>query len=239
MDALFRLVLAIARLPPEPADPAGAPGSLRVLRAAPRYVAYRFARRWGWLAVFVIVDEKVWAKILRDPFFARVFAAIAILGAIVDTIHLSLELRARSYKLTDRALRTREGLFYVREMTMTFANIQNVSVARGPLQGLFGISDVVIKSAGGGSEGTRDLTAADMHTARFRGLPNAEEIRDVVLARMKAARDAGLGDGDDAAPPASLQPDVAAVLRGVVDDARAFREATERLAENRGMMPRR
>ncbi len=242
MDALFRLVLALLRLPPEPADPAGAPGSLRVLRASPRYVAYRLFRRWGWLVVLVLIEESFWTKAVHDKFAARFLAFLAIAGALLDTLHLSLELRARSYKLTDRALRTREGLMNVREMTMTFANVQNVTIARGPLQGVFGISDLVIKSAGGsgGSGANREIGRKDMHTVHFRGLPNAEEVRDLVLARLKQARDAGLGDGDDAtAPPSSVARDESELLRAVVDEARAFREAAERLHGNHAIMPQR
>jgi uncharacterized membrane protein YdbT with pleckstrin-like domain len=120
-------------------------------------------------------------------------------------------------------MRLREGLFSVREMTMTITNVQNVSVSRGPLQGLFGISDVVIQSAGGGS-GTglnKPIGVHALHTAHFRGLTNAEEVRDLVMAQLKRARDAGLGDRDDQNTSA---------LETLVSEARALADAATSLS---------
>ena len=42
---------------------------------------------------------------------------------------------------------------YVLETTITFENIQNVTVQQGPLQRLFGIADVRVDTAGGGGGG--------------------------------------------------------------------------------------
>ena len=65
---------------------------------------------------------------------------------------------------------------------MTFANIQNLSVQQGPLQRLFGIADLRVRTAGGGErEGGANERGetTNMHLGYFRGVSNAGEIRDL------------------------------------------------------------
>jgi hypothetical protein len=40
---------------------------------------------------------------------------------------------------------------------------------------------------------------AHMHIGYFRGVDNADEIRDLILAQMRGMRDSGLGDPDEPA----------------------------------------
>lgn len=81
---------------------------------------------------------------------------------------------------------------------MTFANIQQVSIHQNPIQRLLGISDVKVETAGGGgSRGTKGSDSGhgeNLHEAHFRGVSNPGEIRDVILARVRMHRDAGLGE---------------------------------------------
>src|SRR5690606_27807041 len=118
---------------------------------------------------------------------------------------LRLDFELRWYIVTDRSLRIREGLTTIREQTMTFANIQNISVRQGPLQLLLGIAGVEVRSAGGG--GGRKTSGSgehkrDMHVGLFRGVDNAQALRAAVLDRIRRHRDAGLGDPDDETPRA-------------------------------------
>ena len=108
--------------------------------------------------------------------------------------------------ITDRSLRIREGLWKVQERTMTFSNVQNVSIRQGPLQRLLGIADLRVQTAGGGGkEGDGDEQGATdhLHIGYFRGVANAPEIRDAVLARLRRLRSSGLGDPEE---PVSAEP---------------------------------
>jgi membrane protein YdbS with pleckstrin-like domain len=125
-----------------------------------------------------------------------------------------LDFDLRWYVVTDRSLRIRSGVLRIREMTMTFANIQNIAVRQGPLQRWLGLYDLTVRTAGGGSgsdeghDNGQHRSAA--HIGHFQGVDNAPAIRDLIVNRMKRARDAGLGDTDDVAdaePPASSDPD--------------------------------
>ena len=91
------------------------------------------------------------------------------------------------------------------------ANLQQVEVRQGPLQRLLGIADVRVQSAGGGGDSEHKSKGQDsMHHAIFHGVTNAGEIRDLILARLKRFREAGLGDPDDSAPLAENNTALAA-----------------------------
>ncbi len=243
-DAFERLIKQLLRVPPEPQAPLGAAGSMRLFRAAPAFLRYRL---WGWglgqgAALFGIVAGVVAVRMfvpgLSEAFF--LFEAVAV-GFVLLQLPLSLlmiflDYQYRWYMVTDRSLRIREGVLKVQEKTMTFSNVQNVSIRQGPLQRLFGISDVEVRTAGGGesaagssnSEGQTD----NLHLGYFRGVDNAAEIRDTILDHLRRLRTGGLGDPDEPAPAtqASRSPSVdddelldAGLL--LLAEARALRKA--------------
>ena len=140
----------------------------------------------------------IWAiKILS---FAVYLAQIPLTYAV-----RRLDFEMRWYMVTDRSLRLRQGVWRISEATMSFANIQEVSVSQGPLQRLLGLADVKVKSAGGGSGGHYEHGGADMHTGLFHCVTNAPEIRDLILERLRRFREAGLGDPDEHPHPAPAQ----------------------------------
>ena len=149
-------------------------------------------------------------------------------------LQVRLDYEMRWYLVTDRSLRIRSGLWNVEEMTMSFANLQQVMVTQGPLQRLLGIADVRVQSAGGGG-GTSDKQQArgdNMHTGVFHGVEHAIEVRDLVLNRLRHFRETGLGDPDEVehAPPA-IEPasgaEVVAAARELLADMRQLRRVSE------------
>jgi hypothetical protein len=144
---------------------------------------------------------------------------------------LRLDFELRWYIVTDRSLRIRSGIWKLQEMTMSFANIQQVSVTQGPIQGLLKISDVQVQSAGGGGSegGSHGGHGESLHTGIFHGVDNAQEIRDLVLERLRQFRATGLGDPDDA-----HETPVAVVMAGTAAHP-ALGAAQELLAEARAL----
>ena len=104
---------------------------------------------------------------------------------------------------------------------MTFANIQDIRVTAGPLQGYFNLADLEVRSAGGGA--ARKPGETDQHTAYFEGVDNAEEIRELILDRLRKYRDAGLGDPQRFEAEAADSAETAA--QAVLEEARALRKA--------------
>ncbi|HSL81494.1 MAG TPA: PH domain-containing protein [Thermoanaerobaculia bacterium] len=218
-DRLRALVARWLRVPPPPEAPAGSPESVRRFRAAPGFYRYRLLS-WGLKQVGAAWGLVVGLSFVRfvppDWFFARwVFVAEAVgvaayVAQLPFTLFLvGLDYRNRWYIVTDRSLRIREGVVRVREQTMSFANVQNLAIRQGPLQRLFGIADLKVRTAGGGgkSEGHEGAQEKDLHLGFFRGVADAEAIRDLILARLRRLAGAGLGDPDEPAEaPAPSEP---------------------------------
>ena len=161
------------------------------------------------------------------------FAGIAIfLVQILITYSIvRLEFEQHWYIVTDRSLRIRTGILRLQESTMSFANIQQVEIRQGPLQRFLGLADVCVRSAGGGdpapgAKGHGDETS--LHTGIFQGVPNAVEIRDLILERLRKFRETGLGDPEDAraqAPAPATSRSVADAMDELLTEARALRRA--------------
>jgi len=220
-ERVAELLLRLLRVPPEPQVPVEARNA-RVFRAAPSYFRYKLAT-WG-LTQLVALIGVLTATVLSSP-GENVGGIAATLYRIGETIAwvfflgqaafslavLRLDFDMRWYILSDRSLRIREGILTVREKTMTYANIQNISIRQNPIQRLFGIYDVEVRSAGGGAAETQggsfSMTAtgdvAQSHVAHFRGIDNPEEIRAAIRERIRLHRDSGLGDPDEPAPAAA------------------------------------
>jgi membrane protein YdbS with pleckstrin-like domain len=238
------IVLAALRVPHEPDPPAGSPDSVRVFRAGRRLYSWNLIV-WGiaqfTTAVLALLFFTVMARVaLKFPYWLRagwtVAEALGVLGYLLQlpfTLWLQkLDYEMRWYIVTDRSLRIRSGVLRVQEITMTFANVQKVNVNQGPLQRLLGLSTVSVSSAGGGGGGASNEggqhSHGDRHAARFEGVTNAPQIRDLILERLRQYRDAGLGDPDDHSPPPKESvPDTAAAL-DLLESTRGLRLALER-----------
>jgi uncharacterized membrane protein YdbT with pleckstrin-like domain len=165
---------------------------------------------------------------------AELGGILLYLGQIPVTYAMArLDYELRWYIVTDRSLRIRSGLASVQESTMSFANVQQVVVSQGPLQRVLGIADVRVQSAGGGGGGESHQKGAgdSLHTGIFHGVNNANEIRDLILERLRRFRETGLGDPDEpptapvsvaAEPPAST---ALVAARELLSEARALRQA--------------
>jgi len=206
-----RLVAAVLRVPPEPQSP---PGTVqRSFRASRNYLRYKLfkwgaqqlATVFGLVAVGAIIPKIELMMVARILLIIEAAGWVLFFAAIPFSLAVVvLDFEMRWYMMTDRSLRIREGIFVVREKTMTFANIQKTTVHQGPLQRLLGIADVEVRSAGGGSgKGHEDEEGRHLvHVGHFRGVDGAERIRDLILEGVRRQRDAGLGDPDDHASSA-------------------------------------
>ena len=95
--------------------------------------------------------------------------------------------------MSNRSLRVRRGIWVIHEMTVTYENIQNVKVQQGPVQRLFGISNLIVETAGGSAEGgTGGLAMASR--AVIEGVRDAEPLRDRILEILRGSHSMGLSD---------------------------------------------
>jgi uncharacterized membrane protein YdbT with pleckstrin-like domain len=250
IDPLKKSMLRLLRVPPEPRPPAGDSETVRVFRASRRYLKLKLV---GWGAGQLLTLAGVVAAIVFLHLIAsgrievmeelphraivlRLMGWAEVLGVALFVIQLPfsvlpviLDWELRWYTVTDRSLRIREGVWKVNELTMTFANIQEVSIRQGPLERLFGISNLRVRTAGGGQRNPNDPGSEEKsgHIGYFRGVDDAPGIRDLILERLKRLRDAGLGDPDQ--PDAEAAPQTSAVDAAyeLLEEAKALRRAAE------------
>ncbi len=215
-DWMKKIVLKFLKVPPEPDDPMGDVRSLLVFRASYNFFRYRF---YVWLVknIFGLMSAVIIGAIAGYEYYPHivkkfghttalwamlVIVALVVLYSLFQTFFsymaMRLDYELRWYKVSDRSLRIREGVGTVREMTMTFANIQNIEIVQGPIQRFFKIADLKVESAGGGgllaAPQTRNMQEImGFHIAYFRGIDNAEEIRDIMRTRLEKIKTSGLG----------------------------------------------
>jgi uncharacterized membrane protein YdbT with pleckstrin-like domain len=182
----------------------------------------------GWIICFVV---QPWlGVILLLPALA-----LAILPDIVVYIAIHLRYDTTWYVMTDRSLRIRRGIWIIRETTITFENVQNVSVSQGPLQRYFGIADVVVETAGGGGQAAQQhggTVTLGAHQGLIEGVADAARIRELLVSRMQRSQTAGLGDEDQEARPAR-----SAWTDEQIRLLREIRDTANRAAQVSGLRP--
>lgn len=249
-DAFYRplkgSLLGLLKVPVEPPEPpVGSDASVLVFRASPRFLKYRLVLL-GIFAAAVVLGlcvALVATAAAGEPGGAVFFVVLLLVSVpclVFAAFCIRVEYDLRYYILTDRSLRVREGALILQERTLTYANVQNLSIHQGPIQRLLGIADLQVDTAGGGgssNEQKQGITRS--HGARIAGVENAHEVRDRVLTYLRAQRDTGLGDPDDArrarrrparagaGAGARVSADALAALREVAAEARALRAAAE------------
>jgi membrane protein YdbS with pleckstrin-like domain len=218
-SGIWSVIVEWFRVPKDPpALPVHVGDSVRSFRPAEGFLRYLKLKFWvvlvifdvgimgGWLAIFIV--HRLIGLILLAPALA-----VAILPDIVAYVAIHLRYDSTWYVMTPRSLRIRRGIWTIRETTITFENVQNVIVSQGPLERWFGISNVLVETAGGGgapASGGHAQHAQRMaaHRGYLEGIDNGPEIRDMIMAAVRRSTSAGLGDerhpaAAPAAPPAT------------------------------------
>jgi membrane protein YdbS with pleckstrin-like domain len=240
-----RSVERFLRIPPRPDPPPGSGEATHIFRAAPKFYKYRLAL-WALKHIpagLALAAVFALAAVGASSRSGETGAAIGTLGVVAvgafallaafNYVCLRLDYENRWYVVTDRSLRIREGVVHVREMTVTYANIQNIAIEQGPLQRLLGIADLKVDTAGGGGahHNSKHMAGMSLHTAWFSGVDNAAAIKQMIQDRLRGIKDTGLGDTDDVSESADADDaDLAGAVRGLIDEARALAVATNRFA---------
>jgi membrane protein YdbS with pleckstrin-like domain len=189
----------VPRHPPDlPARPGAtidrfhpSPGFLRYLKLL-FWLGLAVTSLWfliGWIASFFV-------SLRLGLALAPVFFAVAVLPNLVAYVAIHLRYDSTWYVLSDRSLRIRRGIWTLHETTITFENVQDVKIQQGPIQRVFGISNVIVETAGGGGSRKKGEGGGTVpsHTGLIEGVDDAARIRDLILARVRQSRTAGLGD---------------------------------------------
>ncbi len=143
----------------------------------------------GWLAI--MIASPLWGLILAVPALV-----LAVLPDVIAYLAVHLRFDTTWYVMSDRSLRIRRGIWVIHETTLTFENVQNVTVRQGPLQRYFGIANLLVETAGGGQPqpGSQGMQTTASHRGLIEGIADAQRIRDLIMMRLKLSRTTGLGD---------------------------------------------
>ena len=219
------LFLPLLKLPERPPHLPEGSNLVRQLRPTEQWLAYRYlGALFGLLNQFVAAGAGAVALWVAEPSWGPPVAGLVVLVELVvvgfTLVAIRVDYELRHYLVGDRSLRVAQGAWKREEVTLSYANIQNIEVTQGPLERLFGFKSLTISTAGGdgGGEGAG---LRQGHAASMVGLADADELRQLILEMLKGHRDSGLGDphpGEAAALP--LQR-----LLEVRDAARALRDA--------------
>lgn len=194
----------------------------------------RYLKFWFWLflwpidilllGVWVLLGVwNIWIGLAAGP----LMLVLIILPDLIAYVAIHLRYEATWYVMTDRAIRIRRGIWIIRETTISFENVQNVKLKQGPLQRHYGISDLIIETAGAGTANPKSGTTVG-NQGVIEGIADAPRIRDVILRQLRASQLAGLGDEEHAAsagpraasPRHRLSPAHIAILREIRDEVR-------------------
>lgn len=250
MYSAFRnLSEQVLRIPAAPEPPPGDEAQTRIFLAARNYYKYLLVLWALKTALLLFILAAVLVGPLIAVFFGRthpgpggqvlillaagLVLVLALGGSLVGLALVRLDFEKRWYVVTDRSLRVREGIVQIREATVTFANIQNISISQGPIQRALGIADLRVDTAGGGGGTTHGRHGMpNLHTVWFRGVDNANVIKELMQQRLRQLKDSGLGDHDDAQPRAvrTISGNFLTALREVRAEAVALRASLEATA---------
>jgi uncharacterized membrane protein YdbT with pleckstrin-like domain len=241
-DACERLL----KIPAPPEPPPGDEHTTKIFRAAPNFFKYLLAIWAIRTGIFVLIVSSGLIGLLVATLFARrhggavmyvmlsielVIFALFVLVQLFSLAVVRLDYEKRWYVVTDRSLRVREGIVNVQEMTVNFANIQNISISQGPIQRMLNIADLRVDTAGGGGtmqqQGNNQMY--NLHTAFFRGVDNANEIRELIQTRLRHLKDSGLGDHEELAAvhKAHSESSMVDALQSVLDETRKLNAALQ------------
>ena len=220
-----------------PALPVRPGEQLERFKPSPAFLRYLKLFFWIGLAIVDLILVLLWVAsfAIHPAVGAILLPALLVLVVLPEFIaYVAIHLRYDTtwYVLSDRSVRIRRGIWVITETTITFENVQDVKMDQGPVQRYFGISDIIIQTAGGGSvqQSSHGNTTTTTHVGHIEGIADAQRIRDLIMNRVRRSRSAGLGDEH---PGASHHLPQAPAWRPA--HLAVLREIHERLIEQRGL----
>lgn len=125
--------------------------------------------------------------------------------------------RTLRYRFDDEGVSMRWGILFRREISLTYARIQDIHLVSNLVERWFGLGRIQVQTASG-------QAGAEM---TIEGLPDFEAVRDQLYLRMRGARGEPqpvLARTDSPALPAGDQAAVVEALNAAVNELRALRD---------------
>jgi putative membrane protein len=107
---------------------------------------------------------------------------------------LYLKYRSLRYEIDDEGITMRWGVLFRREVSLTYARIQDIHLSSNFVERWFGLARIQVQTASGSA-------AAEM---TIEGLYAVQQVRDFLYSRMRGARSAGGSAQSAATTPAHV-----------------------------------
>ena len=124
--------------------------------------------------------------------FLPTLVIMVIIASWIPRFHSSL-----SYLLTDSDIIVERGVWWKHKSIVPYNRVTNIDVVQGPLSRQYGLGRISIQTAGfsaaGSGGGTKTAEAVIL------GIKNFEEVKDLVVARVKKLRPVAVETGEE--PP--------------------------------------
>jgi len=131
----------------------------------------------------------------------------------IPLTYLYFRYQTMRYEFDEEGISMRWGILFRREITLTYARIQDIHLTSNVLERWLRLARIQIQTASASASAEMTLE----------GLHEFEMVRDFLYTRMRGVR--GATPAANVAAPAN---DVAAALREVAAELRAVREALEK-----------
>jgi putative membrane protein len=134
---------------------------------------------------------------------------------VIALVPLYFRYHTMRYQVDNEGLTMRWGILFRREVSLTYARIQDIHLSSNFVERWLGLAKVQVQTASGSA--TAEMT--------IEGLPQAAQIRDFLYSRMRGARDMRLAAGHHhPTVPGDPMDEIAGVLREITAELRALRE---------------
>lgn len=135
-------------------------------------------------------------------------ALLTVVGAPVVVVPLYFRYHTLRYRFDDEGLHASWGILFRREVSLTYARIQDIHLRRNVIERWLGLGSVQIQTASGA--GSAELVVE--------GITQFVEVRDFLYAKMRGAHH------KPAATARVVDDQAVALLREIRDELRATRE---------------
>jgi len=116
------------------------------------------------------------------PSFILIIVFMAIFFAGIGALIALLKYRFLTFTVEEFGLRLKRGIFNIEEITIPYRQMQNVDIVRNLLYRIFGISELIIMSAGHDEDPTDEATTSTVFNPIDRVL--AEELSRLLGRRI-------------------------------------------------------
>lgn len=139
-------------------------------------------------------------------------AVLTLLGFPFVVVPLYFKYKTLKYRFDDGGIAMSYGVFFRKEVYLTYRRIQDIHVSRNIIQRWMGLANVAVQTASGNS--TPEMT--------IEGVLQADELRDFLYQKMRGAKglDAAAAPGEahvEHAAPADASAEALVLLREIRD----------------------